>query len=203
MCLHEFAHASVAYLGGDKSVKDKGYLSLNPIHYMDPTYSVLMPMLFLVMGGLGLPGGAVYVNDSRLYNKYWSIGMSLAGPAANLLLAIVIAIALQFDVVRHNPVAPALAFLALLEVSAVVLNLLPIPPLDGYHVAAQFMDWETRAKWDQFAPLGPWLLMGLFWFVPPFNQFFWNIVYACVSELNVSSSLAYRGLQEFMFWKYR
>jgi Zn-dependent protease len=190
-------------MGGDKSVKDKGYLSLNPVNYMDPTYSILMPMLFLVMGGIGLPGGAVYVDDSRLYNKYWSIAMSLAGPAANLFLAVIIAAALQLDVVRHNPMAPALAFLVLLELSAVVLNLLPIPPLDGYHVMAQFMDWETRAKWDQFAPLGPWVLMGLFWFVPPFNQFFWNIVYAGVSELNVSPSLAYRGLQEFMFWQHR
>ena len=48
VCLHEFAHAIVAYKGGDRSVKDKGYLSLNPMHYLDPFSSILIPTLVLI-----------------------------------------------------------------------------------------------------------------------------------------------------------
>ena len=56
LCLHEFSHALVAYYGGDYTVKDKGYLTFNPLKYTHPVFSLLLPLLFLVMGGIGLPG---------------------------------------------------------------------------------------------------------------------------------------------------
>jgi len=57
LCLHEFSHALVAYYGGDTSVREKGYLTFNPLKYTHPVYSILMPMIFLLLGGIGLPGG--------------------------------------------------------------------------------------------------------------------------------------------------
>ncbi len=55
LCLHEFSHTLVAYLGGDTTVKDKGYLTFNPLKYTHPVYSLLIPLIFLVLGGIGLP----------------------------------------------------------------------------------------------------------------------------------------------------
>jgi Zn-dependent protease len=52
LCLHEFSHALVAYYGGDTSVRDKGYLTFNPLKYTHPLYSIVLPLLFLVMGGI-------------------------------------------------------------------------------------------------------------------------------------------------------
>ena len=62
VALHEFGHALVAFWGGDRSVVDKGYLTLNPLKYTHPFLSLVLPMLILVLGGIGLPGGAVYIN---------------------------------------------------------------------------------------------------------------------------------------------
>ena len=53
LCLHEFSHALVAYYGGDTSVRDKGYLTFNPLKYTHPVYSILLPMIFLLLGGIG------------------------------------------------------------------------------------------------------------------------------------------------------
>src|SRR4029077_11982516 len=81
VCLHEFAHAWVAYRGGDYTVRDKGYLDFNPLRYVHPVTSILLPVLFLVIGGIGLPGGAVYINTSLLRSAKWETAVSLAGPA--------------------------------------------------------------------------------------------------------------------------
>ncbi|HVO69994.1 MAG TPA: Clp protease N-terminal domain-containing protein, partial [Aggregatilineaceae bacterium] len=100
--LHEFCHALVAYLGGDYTVKDKGYLSFNPLKYAHPMLSIGLPLLFLALGGIGLPGGAVYIDRHRLKNKWWSAAVSAAGPAANLLLAILLAAPFALGLVKTN-----------------------------------------------------------------------------------------------------
>jgi Zn-dependent protease len=201
VCLHEFGHAIAAYLGGDKSVKDKGYLSLNPVHYMNPMYSILMPLLFLLFGGLGLPGGAVYINDSRLRGKYWSIAVSLAGPAANLLLAFVLAFALQFETVMQSNVAPTFAFLAWLQVSAVVFNLIPIPPLDGYRAVSVFLSPQTRSQFDGVANMAIWLLFALFLFSREFATMFFGIISSITADMGVPTYLVVEGWRDFFFWK--
>jgi Zn-dependent protease len=66
VCLHEFGHAWVAYKGGDVTVRDKGYLTFNPLKYTDPVFSFILPILFMALGGIGLPGGAVYINRHLL-----------------------------------------------------------------------------------------------------------------------------------------
>ena len=86
VCIHEFAHALVAYWGGDRSVKDKGYLRFDILSYVHPVTSILVPVAFLAMGGLPLPGGAVYIERHRLRSKHWEAAVSAAGPAANFLL---------------------------------------------------------------------------------------------------------------------
>ena len=84
------------------------------------------------MGGIGLPGGAVYIERWRLRGPRWETAVSLAGPAMNGLVAIILGLVLRFTSVGQTAVGPGLAFLALLQVSALVLNLIPVPPFDGY-----------------------------------------------------------------------
>ena len=80
VCLHEYGHAKVAYHGGDTTVEEKGYLSMNPVHYAHPVMSFVLPVIFVVLGGLALPGGAVYINRELLRSRGWATGVSLAGP---------------------------------------------------------------------------------------------------------------------------
>lgn len=54
LCLHEFAHAQGAFVGGDTSVEEKGYLTLNPLRYTDPMLSIVWPLIFLALGGYGI-----------------------------------------------------------------------------------------------------------------------------------------------------
>lgn len=139
LCIHEFSHAFVAYLGGDSTVREKGYLTLNPIYYIHPVYSLLMPMVFLLLGGLGLPGGAVYIEHHRLRSKGWNSAVSLFGPLSNLFLAVILGVILRFAPADAAGIWPSLAFLGALQISAVVLNLLPVPPLDGYGIFSAYM----------------------------------------------------------------
>ncbi len=106
LSLHEFSHSLVAYLGGDYTVREKGYLTFNPLKYTHPVYSLLLPLLFLVMGGIGLPGGAVYIETWRLRSKNWRTAVSLAGPLSNLLLAIILGLILRFAPVTFLAFGP-------------------------------------------------------------------------------------------------
>src|SRR5271169_5135477 len=90
--LHEYGHAKVAQLGGDYTVEEKGYLSMNPIHYAHPVLSFVLPMIFMMAGGIGLPGGAVYIDHRLLRSRAWETYVSLAGVTMNLILVIIVAL---------------------------------------------------------------------------------------------------------------
>lgn len=200
VCLHEFAHAAVAYRGGDYTVKEKGYLSLNPMNYLHPVNSVLMPVLFLILGGIGLPGAAVYIERHRLKNRHWDAGVSLAGPAANLILLLVIGLALQFPAIRAHAMAPALAFLGLLQASAVLLNLLPLPGFDGYGVISPYLPPTLRQRLDAMAGYAVIVLLVLMFAVPAFGQAFWGVVSLLTDLVGIPLFLAGEGYRQFKFW---
>src|SRR6266704_3005454 len=103
LCLHEFGHAWVAYQGGDETVREKGYLTFNPLKYTDPLFSLIMPLVFLLLGGIGLPGGAVYINRALLRSRAWGTGVSLAGPAANLVLILIIGALFRLHLIPADP----------------------------------------------------------------------------------------------------
>src|SRR3954466_7301628 len=79
--LHEFAHGFVAYLGGDYTIRERGGLTLNPLQYVDPVMSLLLPARLLLMGGVPLPGGVTYIRRDLLRGRAWQAAVSLAGPA--------------------------------------------------------------------------------------------------------------------------
>ena len=201
LCLHEFSHALVAYYGGDTSVRDKGYLKFNPLIYTHPVYSILLPMIFLLLGGIGLPGGAVYIETWRLRSKRWESAVSLAGPAANLALAILLSIVLHFSPAGGGGIWPGLAFLGLLQIMAVVLNLVPVPPFDGYRVVAPFLEPEVRIRIDQASSIIMLVVFFLLWYVPVVNNFFWGVVAWIAVHLQIPLTLASQGLSQFQFWR--
>ncbi len=201
LCLHEFSHALVAYFGGDTSVREKGYLTFNPLKYTNPVLSLLMPMVFLLLGGIGLPGGAVYIEKWRLHSKRWESAVSLAGPAANLLLAIVLAVALHFAPATGGGIWPAVAFLALLEITAVILNLIPIPPLDGYGIISPYLPVAIRQRLDQAGFMLLLLVFAVLWYVPFIANAFWSLNYWLLNIFGIPLPLAAQGLSLFQFWR--
>jgi Zn-dependent protease len=201
LCLHEFSHSIVAYYGGDTSVKDKGYLTFNPLKYTHPVYSILLPVVFLLLGGIGLPGGAVYIETWRLRSKRWEAAVSLAGPAANLVVAIVLAVILTFAPITMSGVWPGLAFLALMQVSAVVLNLIPLPPFDGYRALAPYLNQQTRFNIDQYSNVIMLVMFALLWYVPIVNNLFWTVIFQISAWLHIPVFLAIMGLNQFQFWR--
>jgi Zn-dependent protease len=186
LCLHEFSHALVAYWGGDLSVKRKGYLTFNPLKYTDPGYSIALPLLFLLMGGLGLPGGAVYIDCERLRNRWWQSAVSAAGPGANILLAVLLAKIFQLliggnfesidQIEGASFLLSSVAFLIYLQIFAAIFNLLPIPGLDGYGMIEPWLSDRLRAKFDYFSKYSTLLIIGLFWYVPWFSEFTTGVV---------------------------
>lgn len=201
LCLHEFAHALTAYHGGDYTVKEKGYLTFNPLKYTHPVYSLLLPMLFLIMGGIGLPGGAVYIETWRLRSRQWNSAVALAGPAANLLVAIVIGLLFRFAPTSVDGIWPGLAFLGQVQIIAVVLNLIPIPPLDGYRALAPYLPDNIRESADRFAGIGMWLLILGMWYIPFLGPLFWGATNLIAQALGIPLLLVYFGYSQFMFWR--
>ena len=170
VCFHEFCHALAAYWGGDRSVREKGYLGLNPAAYIDPMMSILVPAIVLLLGGLPLPGAAVRIDQSSLRSRGWASAVSAAGPAANLILFLLLALILHpgMGLVDHvDPNQPNwvrfLGVLTVLQLLAVMINLIPIPPLDGFGIIEPWLDFETRRKLRQ--PMVAWAGILVLFFV--------------------------------------
>ena len=207
LCAHEFAHAFTADLGGDHSVRGNGYLSFNPLKYTHPVLSILLPLLFMLMGGFGLPGGAVYIQTQRLRGPKWASAVSFAGPAASALMAVLFALPFMLGLFHINGLIldPALrntlGFVVMLNCAAVLFNLIPIPPLDGFGIIAPILSPSLRAMIASFSMFGLILILIAFNTSPTFNNFFWNTVDSMLHTLNVDPIWAHQGLSTFMFWR--
>lgn len=201
LCLHEFSHALVAYLGGDTTVREKGYLTFNPLRYTHPVFSIILPLLFLLMGGIGLPGGAVYIETWRIRNRFMLSAMALAGPAANLLVAAALAITLRVLPDANANMIPGLSFLLVLQISAVLFNLIPLPPFDGYNALEPFLDPIIRSQVDRIRGATMWIILLAFWYIPVIAESFWNTVFTVSTILGVNWSSVVTGLERFRFWE--
>jgi Zn-dependent protease len=198
VCVHEFGHALVAYLGGDRMVVAHGYLSLNPLRYTSILLSVVMPVAFLLLGGIGLPGAAVYINHSAIRTKVWDSAVSLAGPAGTLVCLLIIAIPFLIPnhlswMVGHAYFFAALAFLGFIESFALVLNLLPIPGLDGFGIIRPWLPYAAQDLANRF---GQMAIIGVFivlFFVPPVSQAFFQFVLEVTSAAGIDPLLVALG----------
>ncbi|MFI5714632.1 site-2 protease family protein [Nocardia sp. NPDC051750] len=200
LCLHEFSHAYLAWRAGDREVELRGYLTLNPLKYSHPLLSIVLPMVFIALGGIGLPGGAVYIHAHQVPPRTQRL-ISAAGPAVNALCAVVLlSIVRLFGSSQENPAFWfGLSFLAFLQVTATLLNLLPIPGLDGYGIVEPSLSYQTRRGLDQFKPFGMLILFALL-FTPAINQVFFDAVYALYDLSGVSEQWSRYGGYLTRFW---
>ncbi len=199
LCLHEFAHAFTAWRFGDHDVEVRGYLTLNPLKYSHPLLSLGLPVLFIALGGIGLPGGAVYVRTSFMTKRQKTL-VSLAGPFANIVFAVLLLLLtrLLYDP-AHGVFWAGMAFLGFLQVTAVVLNLLPIPPLDGYSALEPHLSPATQRALEPAKQFGIFILLILL-IAPPLNQWFFSVVDWFFDLSGVPTVLWRIGSQLTRFW---
>ncbi len=133
--IHEVSHGFVAEYLGDPTARIAGRLTLNPIKHLDPFGSFLLPVLLIISHSPIVLGWAkpVPYNPSRLVKdyKYGPLKVALAGPAANLLIALVFGLLLRFTYHISVPFAGLLGIVVFLNILLAIFNLMPIPPLDG------------------------------------------------------------------------
>jgi Zn-dependent protease len=201
LCLHEYAHARAAYHGGDITVVKKGYLTLNPLRYSDVGLSIALPLLFVVLGGIGLPGGAVWIDRGRIPGRIRHTLVSAAGPLVNVALAAAVLLAVRrVDLDSTHPdFWAALAFLGFLQVTASLLNLLPVPGLDGFGIWEPWLPRSWVEATRQLSGFGVFVLFGLL-FVPSVNRAFFDLVDRIIGAFGVPPYLAAFGDQLFRFW---
>ncbi|MFF0498960.1 site-2 protease family protein [Nocardia aobensis] len=200
VCLHEFGHAYTAYRAGDREVQMRGYLTLNPVKYSHPLLSIALPIFFIALGGFALPGGAVYLNTQN-FSTRTQRAISAAGPAVNALCAVVLLVIVRFAGSTHDHAAFwfGLSFLAFLQITATILNLLPIPGTDGYAIVEPSLSYQTRRSLDQVKPFGLLLLLAILW-VPELNRVFFDAVYWVFELSGVPSDWAAIGSYLTRFW---
>jgi Zn-dependent protease len=200
LCLHEYAHALVAFRGGDVAVAARGYLTLNPLKYSHPFLSIVLPLLFVLFGGIGLPGGAVWVDKHNLRGRAWDSFVSFAGPAMNILftLVLVVPFAIGVDVGAHPEFWAGVAFLGFLQMTASVLNLMPIPGVDGGNLVQPWLPPDWQRAYAKAAPYGMLLLFALL-LAPRIGDAFWWLVFTISDAIGLPSDLYAEGFHLFRF----
>jgi Zn-dependent protease len=171
LTVHEFFHAWTAWRLGDDTAARMGRLTLNPIPHIDFFGTILLPLL-------GIPFGwakPVPVDIRRIRRDVsmtrGNILISAAGPLSNLGLALISSVAYAL-LIRWSPgslragagIGELLEIMILVNVGLAVFNLLPIPPLDGSHVAEALVPARLRGVWEVFARFSPFLLLAFFFF---------------------------------------
>src|SRR5262249_29440137 len=160
-------------------------------------YSILLPILIIAIGGIGLPGGAVYINTlllrRRVYGALVAAGGAPGAPLVPRLPLVLIYSAFQPGA-PHPVLYAAFAFLALLHLTALLFNLLPCPGLDGWGIVAPFLPGKTRNWGRRTAPIAPIILVVGLFLIPGLNGWFWDVVYGACALIGLDPRVALFGL---------
>lgn len=140
--IHEAAHAWSADKLGDDTAKQLGRTTINPIAHLDPVGTILF-----VLAGFGW-GKPVPVDESKLHNRQNIILVALAGPASNLLTAAILA--LVYRLLPMGDLQSVLSVFIVINLSLMLFNLIPIPPLDGSKILRLFIPAETYYALEQY-----------------------------------------------------
>jgi Zn-dependent protease len=174
VAFHEFGHAIVADKLGDDTPRRDGRVTLNPIAHADPIGTLLLPLVGAVyaaqgggMGGFGW-GKPVMVNIARV-NRKWKMStanilISFAGPAMNVLLAVLVAVThtilvKQGVISLYGEASRIMFFAVTTNFILFFFNLVPAPPLDGGHIAESLMPYKYRDAFAQYAKYGVIVVM--------------------------------------------
>lgn len=158
--VHEAAHGYAARHFGDLTAEAAGRISLNPLRHIDPVGTLLIPTLTMLVGGI-LFGWAkpVPINFSKLHHpKRDMLWVAIAGPAANLSMALLWALAIRTSPLLPNFIAVPLALMGaagiMINVVLMVLNLLPLPPLDGGRIVVSLLPNHLAYRFAKIEPYG-------------------------------------------------
>ncbi len=174
VAIHEFGHAKMADMLGDDTPRRQGRVSLNPLVHADPIGTLLLPLIggfVRAAGGIGGFGWGRPVQwQPHKVNRKWSMAtasilVSIAGPGMNLILGSLLCVIhgiLIWSGVLLGETADHIFFVAVgTNFILLFFNLLPIPPLDGGHVAQSLMPYRYREQYNQFARFGPFILLAV------------------------------------------
>lgn len=162
LTFHEFAHAFTADRLGDHSVRAEGRLTLNPLKHID-----IVGFILIIVAGFGWAKPvSLHPENLKKHNRD-EILISLAGPAANLILGIAFIIAarllyfIPFFSATDSGIGAinTIIFWGILNFSLFIFNLLPIPPLDGSHVYLTYFKEMNPALTDRIYRIGSWALL--------------------------------------------
>ena len=158
--VHEAAHGFAARFFGDMTAYREGRITLNPLKHIDPFGTILLPAITLLIGGI-LFGWAkpVPVDFSRLCNpKRDMLWVAAAGPASNFVMALFWALIIKFSVAVPSVYSQPMALMGqagvMINVVLMVLNLLPLPPLDGGRIAVSLMPNHLAYKYAKVERYG-------------------------------------------------
>lgn len=167
--VHEVAHGWVASKLGDFTARQAGRLTLNPLKHIDLVGTVLVPVLLLMLAGF-IFGWAkpVPVNWANLrHPRRDSALVAVSGPSANLLMAVIWALLLKLGAILQSMWPPGAALIAIgkigiqINLILMVLNLIPIPPLDGSRVVSSLLPRQLAVLYNQLEPFGFFILLIL------------------------------------------
>ena len=211
LCLHEFAHAATALAGGDIAVRARGYLTLNPLRYVNAAYSIVIPVIVLAVGGIPLPGGAVLIENHRLRSRAWTSLVSLAGPLTNFVLGVVLVYVAKslpreytFDgYFTPNGLSQGLAFLALLQFVTAILNILPVPGFDGFGVISPYLSPATQRAIAPIRGWAPLLVFVLLFSFPSVSSHLFDPAFDLLRSFggDYTYYAAALGQHTFRFWQ--
>ena len=190
--LHEAAHAYVAKYWGDNTAYNLGRVSLNPLRHIDPVGTILLPLMCLAVGGF-LFGWAkpVPVRFGNLRNVRAGMRwVAAAGPLANFAMAVLWVLLFKLAVVMNNSYSEPLALMSQagigINVVLMVLNLMPLLPLDGGRIVESLLPPGLAYQYSRLEPYGMWILLALVFtrtlspILSPFIEIVLNLLYLLV-----------------------
>ncbi len=169
--LHEVAHGWMAYRLGDPTAKMLGRLTINPLKHIDPFGTVLLPLIFIMTMGFAFGyARPVPVTERNLRNPRRDMAwVAVAGPASNLLMAVIWMLIGSLGFALLNAGWDGARFLiysgaigGLINTLLMVLNLIPIPPLDGSRVVSSLLPGPLAWKFSRLEPYGMFIVIALF-----------------------------------------
>lgn len=154
--IHEYMHGWAADYLGDNTPRLAGRLSFNPLAHLDLWGSFVIPVSLLVIGGpvFGWAKPVPYNPNNLRDKKFGGAKVALAGPAANLILALLFSIVLRLKFIPGQDFRFMLSFIIFINILLAIFNLLPIPPLDGSKILAPFLSLKARIKYFQIERFG-------------------------------------------------
>ncbi len=171
--IHEVSHGYAAYALGDPTAKNMGRLTFNPIKHLDLWGSIIVPLMLIILNAGIILGWAkpVPYNPYNLRDQKWgSAKVAIAGPLANIAIAIIFALALRLiPAGLLSAVAiQALGLIVYINILLALFNLVPIPPLDGSKILASFLPYRAERGLAMLEPYGIIIvLLFLFMFARP------------------------------------